>query len=134
VGNELLDSLGDGVRFHGRVPDGQVYDITRRASFAILLRDDAKWSRACFPSRVTECSALGVPMLCNLTSDLADYLRDGDNAIVVPEVSVAGFRQAVQRALALSEGQWRNMKQAARALAERFDGSAYAPMYRRILA
>jgi glycosyltransferase involved in cell wall biosynthesis len=83
---------------------------------------------------MTESCALGVPMLCNLTSDLADYLRDGENAIVVSEVSVGAFCQALEGALTLSEGQFRNMKRAARVLAERFDGSRYANAYTRILA
>jgi len=53
---------------------------------------------------MTECSALGVPMLCNLTSDLADYLRNGVNAIVVSDVSVEGFCQALQGAFGPQRG------------------------------
>lgn len=133
VGRDLLDSLGAGLCFHGRVPDEQVRSITRSASFAILLRDNARWSRACFPSRVTECSALGVPMLCNLTSDLADHLVDGKNAIVATTASVESFCGALERAVGLNQDQFKEMKNRAKELADHFDGSRYSGVYRNIL-
>jgi glycosyltransferase involved in cell wall biosynthesis len=133
VGRELLDSLGDGLHFHGRVPDDQVYRIAASASFAVLLREDERWSRACFPSKLPEFSALGVPMLCNITSDLAGYLRDGLNAIIVREVTVDAMCAALDKALALNEHAYHAMRTSARTLADRFDGSHYAAEYRRLI-
>jgi glycosyltransferase involved in cell wall biosynthesis len=129
----LLDSLGDGVHFHGRVPEDQVACVMRSASFGVLLRDEARWSKSCFPSRVPEFSALGVPMLCNLSSDLGSYLKDGQNAILVPEVSVEGFCSALEKALCLSADDFHCMRGQARQMAQRFDGAAYAESYRELL-
>ena len=98
-------------RFHGRVPVEQVLPITASADFGLMLRDRAKWSEACFPSKVAELQALGVPLLCNLTSDLDEQLRDGENALVVPQVSVAAFVATVKRALALTPSERQRMKQ-----------------------
>jgi glycosyltransferase involved in cell wall biosynthesis len=132
-GEDLLDSLGDGVHFHGRVPEDQVACVMRSASFGVLLRDEARWSKSCFPSRVPEFSALGVPMLCNLSSDLGSYLKDGQNAILVPEVSVEGFCSALEKALCLSADDFHCMRGQARQMAQRFDGAAYAESYRELL-
>jgi len=133
VTSELLNSLGEGLLFHGRVPDEKVFAIIRSASFGILLRDDAKWSRRCFPSRIPEACALGLPVICNLTSDLSDYLVDGRNALLATDASLEGFRLALQRALALSGQELIQMRHATRLLAEQFDGARYADIYRDVL-
>ena len=127
--DDLLDSLGDGVFFHGRLPEDQVARIIRSASFGVLLRDDARWSRSCFPSKVPEFSALGVPMLCNLSSDLGNYLKDGESAILVPDVSVEGFCSALQQAVCLSPDSYQSMSVLAKKMARSFDGAAWAHSY-----
>lgn len=134
VGMELLEELGDGVRFYGELPHAEGLALARSASFNVILRNEAWWSKACFPTRVPEACALGVPLLCNLSSDLAYYLREGDNAIVVREVTVNGFRCAVQRALEMSEAHYRKMQVAARQMAELFDGSRYGALYKEMLS
>jgi glycosyltransferase involved in cell wall biosynthesis len=73
-------------------------------------------------------------MLCNLTSDLACYLRDGDNALIVGDLSVEAVCAAIDRALALEEEQALKMRRAARSTAAEFDGSRYAEAYRSLLA
>src|ERR1035437_1977051 len=45
-GDDLLDSLGDGVHFHGRVLEEQVARVMRSASFGVLLREEARWSKS----------------------------------------------------------------------------------------
>jgi glycosyltransferase involved in cell wall biosynthesis len=129
----LLDSLGNGVHFHGRVPEEQVTRVMRSASFGVLFRNEARWSKSCFPSRVPEFSALGVPMLCNLSSDLGTYLTDGQNAILVPDVSIEGFCSALEKARRLSADAFHCMRVQARQMAQRFDGAAYANSYRELL-
>jgi glycosyltransferase involved in cell wall biosynthesis len=131
--DDLLNRLGNGVHFHGRVPEDQVARVMRSASFGVLLRDDARWSKSCFPSRVPEFSALGVPMLCNLSSDLGSYLKDGQNAIVVPDVTVEGFCSALQKALRLSADAFHSMRGQAKEMARSFDAVAYAQSYRDLL-
>jgi glycosyltransferase involved in cell wall biosynthesis len=133
VGADLIRSLGDSVLFHGRVAEEHVHDIAAAASFAIILRNNARWSRCCFPSKVPEFCALGVPMLCNLTSDLNQYLVDGQNAIVVEDITVDSLCKALSRALALSHEQRENMRAAARRTAKQFDGLQFADVYRRLI-
>lgn len=96
---ELLDELGDAVVFHGIVSFESVPDILAQADYAVLLRDDKRWSRACFPSKVPECLSLGVPMICNLTSDLGKYLYEGREAFLVNELSAKAFADAIHRAM-----------------------------------
>ena len=133
-GDDLLDTLSHGVHFHGRVPEDQLPRIIASASFGVLLRDEARWSKSCFPSKMPEFSALGVPMLCNLSSDLDSYLRDGENSIIVPNVSVEGFCSALHKALRLSPDGFQSMRVQAKDLARKFDGAGYAESYRKLLS
>ncbi|HQK02431.1 MAG TPA: glycosyltransferase [Verrucomicrobiota bacterium] len=115
---ERVEALGSGIHFFGRVPREQVAQIAVGADFAVLLRDDARWSRACFPSKLVELAAVGVPMLCNLTSDLSLYLKDGVNSIVVPRLNSVDVVSALERASALSRSQRLCLRRGARQMAE----------------
>jgi glycosyltransferase involved in cell wall biosynthesis len=106
----VLQAPPGSFRFHGWVPFQHVLPITASVDFGVLLRNVAKWSSACFPSRVAELQALGVPMLCNFTSDLREYLEDGKNALIVPELSVNAFETTVKRALAMTRSERDELK------------------------
>jgi len=114
----LLLELGDAVVFHGRVKECHLKEILMAADFGVLLREDARWSRCCFPSRVPEFLALGVPILCNETSDLAEHLRDGSEALIVPDLSVDSVKATLARGASLTETQRARMRSNARLLAE----------------
>ena len=123
----VTNAVNGGFRFHGKVPVERVLPITASADFGVLLRDRAKWAEACFPSKLVEFQALGVPMLCNLTSNLGEVLKDGQNALIVPEVSVSAFVKTVKRALALSPAERDHMTQCSLQCAARnFDYRVYS--------
>lgn len=108
---QIMEGPEGAFRFHGWVPLEEARSITMSADFGILLRERARWSNACFPSKVAEFQALGVPLLCNLTSDLAQSLRDGDNALIVHEVTVEALVATLRRGLALTSGEKARLKQ-----------------------
>lgn len=126
VSGVLLERLKGALVLHGKLQDEEYYALLHRVDFGILMRDDARWSRACFPSKVPEFLAAGVPLLCNLSSDLADYLADGDNSIIVSEVSVAAFVASVEQALKMERHHRNLMRRRARETAERFHAPRYA--------
>ncbi len=134
VGSRLVHALGAGVCFYGPVHDPEtVARITRSASFGVLLRDNLRWAQACFPSKVPEFLAMGIPLMANLSSDLADYLRDGENALVCRTVTVNGLYATLRRAWELTEPQFQAMKLAALKTAERFDARNYAKVYQQLI-
>ncbi len=133
VTESLINDLGEGIVFHGRVPQERVYEIASAASFCVLLREDTKWSQSCFPSKVPEFLALGVPILCNFTSDLSMYLQDGHNAIVIKDLSSAAFSEAIERILKLSEVDYQQIRRAAWESAAQFDALAFSPLYKQML-
>jgi glycosyltransferase involved in cell wall biosynthesis len=124
---QMMKSPAGTFRCHGEVSVEKVLPITASADFGVLLRDRAKWSNACLPSKVAEFQALGVPMLCDLTSDLEEHLLDGENALIVPQVSAAAFVATVKRALALTPAEVRRMKLSSlKCAATKFDYRVYS--------
>ena len=79
-----------------------------------------------------ESLAAGCPILCNLTTDLGEYLVDGQNAVVCPtagatEVTVETLTATLRRAIRLSAEEKTLMKGAARGSAEAFSARAWGP-------
>ena len=87
---------------------------------------DERYAKAGFPTKVVESLSLGTPMLCNLSSDLAMYLTDGENSIIIEDCSADACCSALRRILALSREQMNSMRLSARKTAEdAFDWRKY---------
>jgi glycosyltransferase involved in cell wall biosynthesis len=120
------EPLPSSVRVVGRVPQAQVVDAYRAADFSVLLREPLRYAEAGFPTKVPESLAAGVPVICNLTSDLREHVRDGVEGLVCGDHSVEGLASALHRALALEPAARSEMARAARRAAERsFDYRNY---------
>jgi len=114
---DLLDTLGDAVVIHGRVPQAKVPSLIASADFSLLIRPNQTYANAGFPTKLVESLAAGVPILANRTSDISDYVRDGLEGIVLEDHSPEAFAAGVRKALTLSDGQLRDMRVAARTCA-----------------
>ena len=101
----------------GRVTNAEALDQVRRADFSVLLRHRQRYAMAGFPTKVPESLAVGTPVICNLTSDLGDFLQDGVQALVCPEPTPEACLQALARALSLAPIPRVEMRRAARQLA-----------------
>jgi len=58
------------------------------------------------------------PIICNLTSDMALYLQDGDNALVVEDCSAHALITQIRRAIAMQAETKTAMQQNAGATAQ----------------
>ena len=102
----------------------------------MLLRPaQERYAKAGFPTKVVEAMAHGVAMLCNLSSDLSEYLVDGENALIAADEGVDAVRAALLRAAALPGEEILRLRRAARDLAERaFDVRCYLADMERFLS
>jgi glycosyltransferase involved in cell wall biosynthesis len=133
-GSELLDSLGSCVQAKGRVSRSEVLSMLRKSDFSVLLRPSLRYSRAGFPSKIAESLAAGTPVLVNLTSDLADYIADGAEGVVVPDCSIDSLVLSIRRTLTMPLEQKAAMRMAARRRAEEsFHYRNYLPLLGAIL-
>lgn len=125
-----------GIKALGRVPREKVISYLADADFSILLRPaNERYAKAGFPTKSVEAMMNGCAMLCNVTSDLGLYLKDGENAILVEECSVEAMYKAFIRVSQLSCEELNSLRKAARKTAElKFDYRIYIDTVRSFLA
>ena len=104
--------------FHGRVPQSDVPRLLSTADYSVLLRPLKRYAQAGFPTKLVESLAAGVPVMANRTSDIAGFVRDGKEGILLTDHGPAAFVDGVKRALALPPAQKDAMRRNARLQAE----------------
>jgi glycosyltransferase involved in cell wall biosynthesis len=97
----LLERHADSIRFLGRMPHRDAVGVLKAADFSIFVRERNRVSEVGFPTKYAEAATCGIPVLTNRTSDIADYLVDGENGILLPDCSPAAIQQGLSRALAM---------------------------------
>lgn len=108
------------MKAYGRVPRERVEEIMLEMDFSVLLRPtEERYAKAGFPTKLVEAMSHGVAMLCNISSDLGMYLKDGENAVIVDGHNKQDFAQGIERVLLFSREQIDSIKAKARQLAEK---------------
>jgi len=120
----------------GRIPREEVIKYLNSADFTVLIRSSKlRYAKAGFPTKVAESLATATPVICNLTSDLGLYLKDGENSIIVESATAYSFMIALRKALALSKDDKQEMCHKARQTAEmHFDFNIYTKQMEKFLA
>lgn len=104
---------------HGKVSREVVLEKLKETDFTILIRHSkARYAKAGFPTKVVESLATGTPVILNLTSDLAEYLNDGYDSLVVASESPEDIVCTLRRALNLPLDELVRMRLYARKTAE----------------
>lgn len=101
------------IRCYGRVPNATAKDLVSRSDFALLLRPLRKANQYGFPSKLSESMSVGTPLISNDFSDVSRHLRDGENSIVIRNLSLDAVVEAVGRAAGMSLAQRRQMSESA---------------------
>lgn len=115
-----LYSLPTCIKAYGRVPREKVEETMRRMDFSVLLRPSKeRYTKAGFPTKSVEAMSHGVAMICNISSDLGLYLKDGENAVIVDGYDKKSFTRSLERVISMSRQQIDIMKYNARQLAEK---------------
>lgn len=106
---QIVDDLSSKVRFHGKTSNDVVCQYISKANFTILNRTITKVTMAGFPSKVSESLLMGTPVITNATSNIVDYVKNGDNGWIVDfDTEVAATQIAV---LIQDQNRIRRMKQ-----------------------
>lgn len=129
-----VTDLPASITAHGAVPQATAMAGVAAADFSVLLRRPDKVATAGFPTKFVESLAVGTPVIATLTSDLADYLVDGENGLVCADTTPATVARALERALTLTARQKATLREAARHTAETgFDYRRHTDSLRRLV-
>lgn len=117
--------------FHGYQKYDSILGSYLKSDFSLLLRpSNERYSKAGFPTKISESLEYGVPPITNFTSDLNLYLKDMKNCIEVKGDSIDSFRDALLKVYHLTPDELYNLKrEAKKASIEKLDVRCfYSPL------
>ena len=107
----VYESAKSMLRTMGRRPNSEVVAAYADSDFTIMLRDPSlRVNRAGFPSKVVESMRMGVPVMCNYSSDLDLYLRHAENSIIIEELNAQKLCEVFRCAINLSKQERINLR------------------------
>jgi glycosyltransferase involved in cell wall biosynthesis len=118
------------IQFSGILSHDASLDLVRGADFSLLLRHDARYAQAGFPTKFVESFTVGTPVISNFTSDLAQHLRDVETGFVCAGPSTEDLMVGLRKAASMSTESHEAMRRACRLHAlQTFDYRAFiAPL------
>lgn len=100
-----------GIIAYGRVPHEECVKVIEKADFSILFRENLRYAKAGFSTKLSESLSLGIPVLCNAVSGADEIIKDGFNGVKIEGCDSASIMKAIERILLLDEGSIDAMKQ-----------------------
>ncbi|WP_307423356.1 glycosyltransferase [Chryseobacterium sp. MDT2-18] len=73
----------DFITFHGRKSHSDTINFIKRSDFVFFFRTNNRVNTAGFPTKFVEAHTCAIPVITNLSSDLSEYLKDGENGFVI---------------------------------------------------
>lgn len=123
---QIDDLEKSGIIAYGRVPHEECVKVIEKADFSILFRENLRYAKAGFSTKLSESLSLGIPVLCNAVGGADEIIIDGFNGIKIEGCGSASIMKAIERILLLDEGSIDAMKQHAIETAkQRFVGELY---------
>jgi glycosyltransferase involved in cell wall biosynthesis len=135
-GCERLAEEANGAKVicHGRIAQKDVPGMLSRADFSVLLRPDNKKSRAGFATKLVESLSAGTPAIVNATSDIPEFVKDGQEGFIVRGSSPEALAATLNTVTELPREKLQEMKTNAKIRARRsFDYRNYCPELNRFL-
>lgn len=110
---DLLET-NNNIAVIGRVDHYTIENLYSLCDYTILVKPEkARFSKAGFPTKVSESLAHGVPPVTNISSDLETYLNN-ENSIIIKNDSEDAIKDALVRAIRLSKQDKEKMRLNAR--------------------
>lgn len=100
----------DGITCYGRLARPAALKIVAASDFTVILRPQERFANAGFPSKLVESLSLGVPVMANATSDIAEYLRDGQDGYLLGDATAGALEDAIFHASQLTSEQKQQMR------------------------
>lgn len=122
-----IQSLGESLKVHGRVSHEEAVEWVSKANYTLLLRNsDLRYAKAGFPTKIVESLKYGTPPMCNLSSDLSEYLNDLKNALIIKDCTAESVKEAAEKAISIGSDEYAKMRKNARETAiDKFDYHKY---------
>ena len=104
--------INDNVIFHGRVSHNEAVQYVCNADFQMLIRENSLKNKAGFPTKFVESFSCCTPLIATVSSNICDYLQDGENGLLVTDEHPLG--EVIRKAANFTVGEKVRMKEACR--------------------
>lgn len=108
---DIPKNIKSNIRFKGRVPHSKALQYIKKAHYSIFIRDKNKITTAGFPTKFVESICCGTPVLTTKTSNIGEYLIEGEFGFFLDDSSDEKLEQTLIKALVVSKDNFRNMKE-----------------------
>ena len=75
------------IEFHGKLSHISALEYVKAANYSCFFRDKDRVTMAGFPTKFSEAISSGTPVITNDSSDIDDYIKQGENGILIEELS-----------------------------------------------
>ncbi len=94
-----LHCITDNLQVVGRVDHRSALDYLRAADFSLVIREDRRFAKAGFPSKLAESFAAGTPVIATPIGEARHHVVDGRTGLVSADPSPDAVRAALARAI-----------------------------------
>ncbi|MEB0262952.1 MULTISPECIES: glycosyltransferase [unclassified Mucilaginibacter] len=105
-----INDIDKFVSFKGRLSHEDALMQVKRADYAIFIRDNNLVNTAGFPTKFVEAFSCGIPILANASSNITDYLKNGETGYVLDTTNTRLFCNSLIIPLSLNKFQISTMK------------------------
>ena len=99
-----------GIVAYGRVPHEECVKLVEKADFSILFRENLRYAKAGFSTKLSESLSLGVPVLCNAVGGADEVIIDGFNGIKIEGCDSVSITKAIRQILLMNDESINAMK------------------------
>lgn len=100
----------DFVNFLGRLSHVKTITQIKDSDFLIFVRDNNLVNTAGFPTKFVEAISCGIPVLTNVTSNIGDYVVEGQNAYLLDMTNENVFNDTLYHAITMGKSHIKEMK------------------------
>ena len=124
----------NGIIAYGRIPHKQCVEIVESADFSILIRENLRYAKAGFSTKLSESLSLGVPVLCNTVGGADEIIQNGYNGINIDSCNSEDIFGAIERIISMDVDEIDSLKKNALNTAESFfDGGLYLDVLNKVV-
>lgn len=76
------DSLNERIHFYGRISHLEAIELTKKADWTIVLRNNNLVVKAGFPTKVVESISCGTPVIVNRFSNISDFINEENGLLL----------------------------------------------------
>lgn len=99
-----------GIRFYGRIPNEEATKIIKNADFSVLLRQNKRYSKAGFSTKLAESMCLGIPVICTKVGGSDNVITNMVDGVLIEDNNYQTIRKLLIDLLSLNKNQIKNLK------------------------